>query len=123
MRVQLHQADRQTVGVGIILVVLRDALAPELRRPRLKRQTILERRADIEELKQSGNAYADAGGSRAGRRRRPWPRIGAVDEPPEAGEIRLAIRRPRGGPCQVRLSVSGLGNSRSRISRPLPEES
>ena len=71
MRVQLHQADRQTVGVGIIPVVFRDALAPEVRRPRLEGQTILERGADVEELKQSGDAYADAGGSRAWQGRGP----------------------------------------------------
>ena len=35
--------ERQTVRVGIILVVLRDALAPKLSRPWLERQALFER--------------------------------------------------------------------------------
>src|SRR5580698_8241291 len=122
MRVQLHQADGQTVGVRIVLVVSRHALPAEFRRPGLQWQTVLERRADIKKLEQSGNAYADAGRSGPSGNRGPGPRIGAVDKPPDAGKIRFTIRCSRGGPGQVRFPVSGLWNSRGGISRPLREE-
>src|ERR1700735_5629629 len=95
MRVQLHQADGQTTGVGIVLVVLRDALASKFRGPRLERQAVLQRGAYIKELKQSRNTHADAGGPGAWGRRSSRSRIRAVDKLPNPREVRFAIRRPR----------------------------
>ena len=49
MAVELHEAHRQAVRVGIVLLVVGHALRAQLARPVLKRRAAFDVRADVEE--------------------------------------------------------------------------
>src|ERR1700680_3244930 len=105
--VHLQDAYRQTSHAGTVFAMFRLARLPDLRRPRLIRQSSLESRVNVPEL---GRALRDSPKAIAGASR--------LDHP-DSREIRLAIGRPRSRRGKVGLAVRKARNSSGWVIQPL----
>src|SRR5262249_25313947 len=105
---------RQTARVGIVLAVLFGPLFNERCRPRLKRQTALDIRADVQRLRRAANLAAAldelAHLLRAGN---------LLRRQPDTGEVWLAVRQFRRRRLHVRLAVWQTRDIRRRVMEPL----
>ena len=126
--VQLHQAHRQAVRVGVVLAVLVHPLLAELGRPRLQRQRFLHAPADVPELivprrnravRVGRSGRAGDTGPASGRRRAGSETAHVA---PEARQVGLPIGGPRGRRQQVGLPVGRSGHAGRRVGRPLGQE-
>src|SRR5665213_137619 len=112
MNVELHQAHRQAVRVGIVSRVRCLPLLVEVARPRLEREAVLEPGADFRERRLRRLA--------GGRRRRLAD--AAVVEPEvfvDPAEIDRAVSRAWRRRVEVHLAVGGLRNFPAGAVRPL----
>ncbi len=119
---ELHQPQRQTVGIGVVLAVFRGALFQDLRARRKKRQAVFNTRAYVEECCVavvytrrrwrtsccSCAATAATGWWRTTRRActtaATTTSARAAREFPDTGKIRMSVRSFRRGAGEVGLA-------------------
>jgi hypothetical protein len=113
-----HNPRGKTVGERIVWPVVSPGPLHQLGRPRLIRQTILERLADVPKLWWDG----DLGGAIHVRLTSKAPDYGVANrarQSPDSRQIQFAIGSPWRGCEEIGLAVRQTRNPRSRVIQPL----
>jgi len=120
MRVQLHVAERQAVGVRVVPAVVGHTRLQQFGGPRLERQTARDARSDVEEQTRPPGEH----GRRARRAARSADTaagrdLGPAGVPPDAREIGSAVGHAGRRREQIEPAVGGARYAGCRKRRPL----